>query len=279
LIAIKPYLTALFYSCRMGEGSRHDKVPASQQWTGQSRLAEILRTHPDALRRLSSIDPGLSHLDIKAASLTDLIRLEDLAQIAGLPVEALIAVLTGEATRVAPPAPARDEAGISEEEGAIRLDVRPVITAGQEPFAAIMKAAAQVGEGGMLLLDAPFDPAPLRRVLAGKGFTSQGRHIAEGHWRIAFRRGAAPATAPAPRRTGELWAEADGAHLDVRGLEPPEPLVKILSIIDSGRMDALTVHHERDPVFLYPELEARGWVCRITAEIPGEVRLKLSRRK
>ncbi len=54
-------------------------------------------------------------------------------------------------------------------------------------------------------------------------------------------------------------------------------MVRILELIDSGEVDALTVHHERDPVFLYPELEERGWRCRIVAETPGEVRLRLTR--
>lgn len=249
------------------------------RWTGQSRLSDVLKTHPDALRRLSSIDPGLSILHEDGANMAGLIRLEDLARMAERPLEAIIAAITGEAAPASPPALASaDDAAPVEEPGAVRLDVRPMIAAGQEPFASIMKAAAQVEEGGTLLLDAPFDPAPLRRVLAGKGFASQGRKIADGHWRIAFRRGApAPAPAPAPRRSGELWREADGAHLDVRGLEPPQPMVRILELIDSGEVDALTVHHERDPVFLYPELEERGWRCRIVAETPGEVRLRLTR--
>jgi uncharacterized protein (DUF2249 family) len=245
------------------------------RWTGQSRLSDVLKTHPDALRRLSSIDPGFSILHEDGANMAGLIRLEDLARMAERPLEAIIAAITGETAPASPSAPAAaDDAGPVEEVGAVRLDVRPMIAAGQEPFASIMKAAAQVEEGGTLLLDAPFDPAPLRRALAGKGFASQGRKIADGHWRIAFRRGA---PAPAPRRSGELWREADGAHLDVRGLEPPQPMVRILELIESGEVDALTVHHERDPVFLYPELEERGWRCRIVAETLGEVRLRLTR--
>ena len=250
-------------------------------WSGDSHLSDILKEHPDALRRLAALDPRLAHLQQdEARPMTRLVRLDDLAEMADLSVEAMIAALEGrQAGAAATDGAAASETLSPEEPDAVRLDVRPMIAAGQEPFSAIMAAAARVEEGGTLLLEAPFDPAPLRRVLAGKGFTSQGRRIAEGHWRIAFRRGAAPATPHTPRRTGELWVEADGAHLDVRGLEAPEPLVKILALIDSGRVDAVTVHHERDPVFLYPELEARGWGCRIVAEMPGEVRLKLSRRK
>jgi len=54
---------------------------------------------------------------------------------------------------------------------------------------------------------------------------------------------------------------ADGAvHVDVRGLEPPEPMVAILQAIDSGEADTVLVAHlDREPIFLYPELEDRGW--------------------
>jgi len=74
------------------------------------------------------------------------------------------------------------------------------------------------------------------------------------------------------------WADADGVHLDVRGLPPPEPLVAILELLASIRdATAVIVHHERDPQLLYPELSEIGWsATRIEAE-PGEVRLKLER--
>ena len=74
------------------------------------------------------------------------------------------------------------------------------------------------------------------------------------------------------------WHDDEGVHLDVRGLPPPEPMVMIMAAIDAGvDGDAIVVHHERDPVFLYPELSERGWFApRVDGE-PGEVRLKLVR--
>jgi hypothetical protein len=71
---------------------------------------------------------------------------------------------------------------------------------------------------------------------------------------------------------------SDGAHLDVRGLKPPEPMVAILSMIDGSAGEAaFTVHLERDPVFLYPELAERGWIATPVDADPGEVRLRLER--
>ena len=61
-------------------------------------------------------------------------------------------------------------------------------------------------------------------------------------------------------------------------MKPPEPMVAILSMIDGGAEEAaFTVHLERDPVFLYPELAERGWIATPVDADPGEVRLRLER--
>jgi hypothetical protein len=78
--------------------------------------------------------------------------------------------------------------------------------------------------------------------------------------------------------TNRRWVEADGIHIDVRGLPPPEPLVAILALV-RGVSDAtpVIVHHERDPLWLYPELSEIGWRAERIDAGPGEVRLRLER--
>jgi hypothetical protein len=78
--------------------------------------------------------------------------------------------------------------------------------------------------------------------------------------------------------TARRWDESDGIHIDVRGLPAPEPLVAILALLRGLRGPTpVIVHHERDPLLLYPELAEIGWSAqRIDAE-PGEVRLRLER--
>jgi hypothetical protein len=83
-----------------------------------------------------------------------------------------------------------------------------------------------------------------------------------------------PRTATEPRR----WADAVGEHIDVRGLPPPEPLVEILRLVNTlGSGTAVVVHHDRDPVLLYPELAQIGWWADRIPGDPGEVRLLLKR--
>jgi hypothetical protein len=85
--------------------------------------------------------------------------------------------------------------------------------------------------------------------------------------------GSTPPAGPEPRR----WHEADGWHLDVRGLVPPQPLVQILQLLQGlARHETLTVHHDREPTMLYPELAQIGWAAEHIAGEPGEVRLRLT---
>lgn len=80
--------------------------------------------------------------------------------------------------------------------------------------------------------------------------------------------------APAARQ----WREDGAAHIDVRGLPPPQPLVAILRLVQAC-VDAapVVVHHDRDPQLLYPELAQIGWQAERIPGDPGEVRLLLRR--
>ena len=57
-----------------------------------------------------------------------------------------------------------------------------------------------------------------------------------------------------------IWRTPDAIHVDLRGLDPPEPMVTVLQMIDRGEVDGVLVaHFDREPIFLYPELDDRGW--------------------
>jgi hypothetical protein len=84
--------------------------------------------------------------------------------------------------------------------------------------------------------------------------------------------------------TTRIWNEADGIHVDVRNLAPPEPMVVILGLIDTGEAEtALTAHLDREPIFLYPELDDRGWSYEVLpsacgeADCEHEVRIRMMR--
>jgi uncharacterized protein (DUF2249 family) len=253
-------------------------------------LADVIAGDAEAIHRLIALNPVFAVLlDTEHQNaMVGQIRLGEAARVAEVPFDTLCAVLQGKpAEAAAPKQPVVTEAPVSgdwfeqaESLSAPHLDVRPLLASGRDPFAEVMSASAKVPPGGFLVVDAPFDPAPLRRVLAGKGFTSLGRQMGPGHWRICWRReepAAVVEETPTPARGPEPWQAADGTHLDVRGLQPPEPMTRVLDLIDQGGFDSLVLHHDREPVLLYPMLAERGWSCLSVEHLEGEVRIKLAR--
>lgn len=167
------------------------------------------------------------------------------------------------------------------------IDVRPILAGGQDPLESVVSAAARIPEGGELTLDAPFNPLPLRRVLGKMGFSSTAEKLAEGHWRVSLLRDGlgqvnnqpGPEDCQGLPPEAPLRREADGLHIDVRGLEMPLPMVAILRLVGSlGDDEQVVVHHERDPLFLYPELAELGWgLTPLDGGEPGELLFLLRR--
>src|SRR5262249_33600668 len=103
----------------------------------------------------------------------------------------------------------------------VRLDVRDDIRRGNEPFTRIMTAVRELEGDQALVLRVPFEPIPLYDVL-GRGGFQLGRE----------RRAAADWSVPFSRESGPSPAAAAPTVIDVRGLEPPQPMVKVLDAID-----------------------------------------------
>jgi uncharacterized protein (DUF2249 family) len=172
------------------------------------------------------------------------------------------------------------------ESGRVYLDVREEIRGEHEPFGRIIEAVDRLDMEGVLVLTAPFEPVPLYRVLSRRGFAHFTERRAADHWTVWFYRDpAAPAASASPAPVARLappaGMPAPGAgliRLDVRGLEPPLPMVRVLEAVESlGPGQRLEVLHDRRPLFLYPQLEARG-LRHVTDEPePGLVRIAISR--
>lgn len=67
-------------------------------------------------------------------------------------------------------------------------------------------------------------------------------------------------------------------RLDVRGLPPPLPMVRVLEGADAlGPGETLEILHDRRPLFLYPMLEERGLAHETEEPEPGLVRIRIHR--
>ncbi len=67
-----------------------------------------------------------------------------------------------------------------------KLDVRPLLAAGEEPFSTIMSAVDRLGVGERLELVAPFDPVPLYEVLGPRGFHHETERRGPGEYVVQF---------------------------------------------------------------------------------------------
>lgn len=155
----------------------------------------------------------------------------------------------------------------------VTVDVRDEIRNGREPFSKIMGAVRELVPGQKLRLIAPFEPVPLFGVLKKQGFAHESREIGSGHWEVLFTRvGGSPAagnihtrvransanTDPERRPSGPK--EMQFIEVDARGLEPPQPMVKILEALEDLPAGAgLRARTDRRPMHLYAQLEARGF--------------------
>lgn len=163
----------------------------------------------------------------------------------------------------------------------LTVDVREELRRGGEPLSRILQAVKELGPGQALRLLATFEPLPLYAVLGSKGFGHSAKRLGEGDWEVTFTPEAAPtrqggSARPSSDASSAAWP-TPSTYLDNRGLEPPAPMVRILDALERlGAGEVLEALNERDPVFLYPELQARGAAIH-TDKVSGGVRILIRR--
>jgi len=151
----------------------------------------------------------------------------------------------------------------------ITLDVREEFRSGRKPCDKIHGALKQVGDGRTLRLLVPFEPVPLFELSRNQGLTHDAKLISNGDWEVLFSR-ATKTDVPIPQRVKpnenscgcgcHETEPAETVQVDARGLEPPQPMVKVLEALatlpEQAEMHART---DLRPIHLYPMLEARGF--------------------
>ena len=149
-----------------------------------------------------------------------------------------------------------------------------------------MGAAAGLKEGESLRLLAPFEPKPLFEVLGQQGFAHSARPVGDGDWEVLFFRDAEQARAAAQTPTSQSSAGCgcscsapEELEVDVRGLEPPQPMMRVLEALeDLPAATKLRARTDRRPMHLYPLLEARGFVGESEEQTDGSVVTIIRRR-
>ena len=146
------------------------------------------------------------------------------------------------------------------------LDVREDFRSGRKPCDRIHQALTQVGDGEALRLLVPFEPVPLFEIARNNGLTHDAKQISGGDWEVLFSHGVendAPNAALSQHSCGcgcHETAPTEIRDVDARGLEPPQPMVRILEALQAMPGNAeLHARTDRRPVHLYPMLEGRGF--------------------
>jgi len=233
-----------------------------------------------------------------------LVTIEQVARMAGLSCDDLLQDLNaalGVGRDASPPAPARrsdehtarqprDTAARPPGATEVILDVRDDLRAGREPFSAIMATIANLATDDVVHLRTIFEPLPLYAVLEKRGFVHESQAHADDDWSVWFWRDAARNSARAAATAGGAITDRSAADvaeagqdpnvvwLDVRELEPPDPLVRTLTALETLPEDHTLVQvNRRVPQYLLPMLAERGYAYDIEESHTDYVLVRISR--
>ncbi len=264
-----------------------------------TKVSTVLREHPGAMDALVAIHPRFDKLrnPLLRRLLAGRTTLAAAAAIGGCTLQEIAAAL-GKLGFVwegpleeAPAAPLEEPAFMAlADRGAERvLDVRSDLEAGKDPLKKIMAAVQDLPEGQLLRIINTFEPAPLISLLAKQGFAHHVRQPREGEVHTYFYRSTTSTSRAEAPRIPEMTDPAVFARslrafgerllsLDVRQMEMPMPLVTILEALSTlPEHHALSVWHRRVPVFLFSELEDRGFHYLMHRDGDEQVRLLIFR--
>jgi TusA-related sulfurtransferase len=257
-----------------------------------TKIAAIIKQHPDALETIISINPKFEKLrnPILRKIMAGRTSIAMASKISGCSVNTFFEKLKPLGFKIdtlTMPVEERkkevpDFITSLKKEQLVELDVRPVIASGKDPLSLITEKVKTIKPGQVLKITNSFEPVPLMRLLEKQGFVVYADVLSDILVETYFfKQDIAATTIMEPgNNTAEGWEEtlqkfADNLQtIDVRSLEMPLPMLTILKKLENLPKDtALFVYHKRIPVFLLPELTEKKFDYRIKEISDGEVRL------
>ena len=251
------------------------------------RLVDVFVRHASHFEKLRQ--PALRRV------MARLVSVEQAARMAGVPVDDLLRDLNraiGAQSNIAQAGIAAPTAGDTGETVScahhpvgwptIELDLRDDMRSGREPFSRIIAAVGALHDDRVLRLRTIFEPVPLFAVLARRGLVHESRQNAPDDWSVWFWRAAPSVDRAVAERPDEPRSKHEGPQpetwLDVRGLEPPEPMVRTLAALEK-----LPVGHQlvqvnvRVPQLLLPVLAERGYSWTVDESHTDRVLVRIRR--
>jgi len=246
--------------------------------SAETKIGAIIKDNPEAIDVLVVISPHFKKLKnpLLRKILAPRVTVAEAAIIGNCRVEAILDSLVkigfnveqaqNDAREAIPDGPVSQK----HLEPVKTIDVRADLLNGIDPFNTIMHELSAVPAGETMLVINSFEPAPLIRILKGKGYGIAVSKKDPGIVLTYITKSSRALTAAGD----EIEAEANPelfdrilghyylkfTEIDVRQMEMPKPMIVILDELDKlERGEALYVRHKKIPLFLLPELKDRNF--------------------
>ncbi len=152
----------------------------------------------------------------------------------------------------------------------VKLDVRPILETGTDPYHAITDTLKTMNSDETLLIVNTFEPVPLLNKLKSQGYEYEVERSDDNMVYTYLTKSEDIKESAKEEKSADVnnmtFEQAEEKYkgkmheIDVRDLEMPMPMVSILQEVEKIADDeVLYVHHKRLPQYLLPELETRDW--------------------
>jgi uncharacterized protein (DUF2249 family) len=259
----------------------------------QTKIAALLKHHPDALEAIVMLSPDFKKLrnPVLRKLMAGRTTIAMACKIGGCKPEDFFEKLkpfgfeaddskTVEEEKETGETPIPDFIKELDTSKLIPLDVRSMLAEGNDPLKLIQQTVKTLQAGQVLKIINTFEPTPLVKLLEKQGFQSYTDFAEEDLVETYFYKTTAAsgvqleAVATETNDWEQLLKRFENKlqQTDVRHLEMPMPMMTILEALEKLPADtALYVHHKRIPVFLLTELKERNFDYRIKEVSEGEV--------
>lgn len=278
-------------------------TPGIRPVTPAERVSDVLARDESLVEVFVKHGPQFAKLRNRTMRrmMARLVKVEDVARMAGISAAALTRELNvalgiesapaqaGEAPMSQPASTGSPQPQHPPHARIVEVDVREDLRKGHEPFSRIMATLSALGADEVLRLRATFEPIPLYALLEKRGLVHEARADSMDDWSVWFWRPgdadvaqeASPAAPPPALPAAMADEELDPAAvvLDVRGLEPPEPMLRTLAALETlAEGHTLVQVNARVPQFLLPILSERGFDFEIDESQADRVLVRIWRR-
>ncbi len=245
--------------------------------TEKTKISEIINADKKAIEVIASVNRNFKKLEnpFLRKLFAPRVSVKDAARIGGTTVNEILTQLEKTGFKVKYTGNNEDENNILKntikmnKNKIVKLDVRPILETGTDPYHAIIDTLKAMEENETLLIINTFEPVPLLNKLSSQGYEYEvERPDSNTVYTYLSKTGEAKKEPGKVKDSKQELTFEDAENkfagkmreIDVRDLEMPMPMVSILEETEKlDKDEALYVHHKRLPQYLLPELETRGW--------------------